>query len=404
VPELEIRPLPAGEYAGYRRRVIFACSKWDPQVGDVNTVARHAVVLNAAAAHRLARWAEALAHETQAMEMALLRRPDLHGDLALPRALRSALRRARGSWREHHVRVMRFDFHPTVGGWALSEVNSDVPGGFSEAAALPRLAAAFFPDVRPFGDVAEAVTGAVARRTERKGVVACVHATAYADDRQVMEFLADYLRAAGFTAVMAAPDHIRWRADGAECIAGKNEGPVCAIVRFFPAEWLPGLPRAAGWPGYFGDGVPACNHATAVLTQSKRLPLVWDRLGVPAPTWRELLPETTDPRRAPWPRDAGWILKPALGRVGEGVGIRGIIPRREWRAAARSARLFPRHWIAQRRFASRPLPCADGDRHLCVGVFTVDGRAEGFYGRLAERPRMDQHAQDIPVLVVEDQR
>ena len=42
---------------------------------------------------------------------------------------------------QKHVRLMRYDFHPTVGGgWAVSEVNSDVPGGFAEASLMPQVA------------------------------------------------------------------------------------------------------------------------------------------------------------------------------------------------------------------------------------------------------------------------
>jgi hypothetical protein len=40
-----------------------------------------------------------------------------------------------------------------------------------------------------------------------------------------------------------------------------------------------------------------------------------------------------------------------------------------------------------------------GPRHLCIGVFVIDGRASGFYGRLAAGPIIEKHAQDIAVLV-----
>ena len=34
---------------------------------------------------------------------------------------------------------MRYDFHPTIeGNWAVSEVNSDVPGGFAESSLMPK--------------------------------------------------------------------------------------------------------------------------------------------------------------------------------------------------------------------------------------------------------------------------
>jgi hypothetical protein len=42
-----------------------------------------------------------------------------------------------------------------------------------------------------------------------------------------------------------------------------------------------------------------------------------------------------------------------------------------------------------------------GDRswHPCIGVFVVDGRACGAYGRLAERALIDSAARDVAVLV-----
>lgn len=400
--EIQLRPLPAAEYAAYRRRVIGACHKWDPQVGDVNTIADHVIVLSKAAANQLNRWAEALADELVSMEQKLLRRPELHRTLALPWAIRRALRHPDLQSPDHHLRVMRFDFHPTPDGWAISEVNSDVPGGFSEASALPKLAAQLLPDVHPEGNVAAAIGDALLLRIGDNSRVALVHATAYADDRQVMQFLCDQLQARGLSCSLVAPDHIRWRADGADCIAQQQEGPIHAVVRFFPVEWLCLLPRSARWAGYFAGRVPACNHVTAILSQSKRLPLLWDRLDVRMPTWRALLPETADPRRVSWNRNAEWILKPALGRVGEDIAIREVITPREWKAIARSARLRPGQWVAQRRFESRALCATDGNRHVCIGVFTVDGRAAGFYGRISARPRIDQQAQDSPVLVTND--
>jgi glutathionylspermidine synthase len=278
-------------------------------------------------------------------------------------------------------------------------VNSDVPGGFAEASALPRLAARYAPGAEPYrADVTGALADALTRAAGRGGRVGLVHATSYADDRQVMQCLAARLTEAGFTCAFLAPDHVRWNG-GARSIALGQEGDLAAIVRFFPVEWLTSLPRASGWAGYFSDAVAACNHASAILTQSKRLPLVWDRLGVPLTWWPRLLPPTAEPPRLPWRLPDGWILKPALGRVGEAITIPEAMSPKARRRAAWDAARYGRQWVAQRRFHSRPLPAADGERHLCVGVFTVDGRAAGFYGRMSRRPRIDEQAQDVPVLV-----
>jgi glutathionylspermidine synthase len=225
-----------------------------------------------------------------------------------------------------------------------------------------------------------------------------VHATAYSDDRQVMEYLAGRLREAGLEPLLVAPDLLRREPEGWwRSVAEGQGGEIHGVFRFFPGEWLPNL--SGRWRDYFLPGPPACNHPVALLTQSKRVPLVWHRLGVRLPTWRALLPETVDPRRADWEHDEDWVLKPAFGRVGEDVALRRLLSPKEWREIRRDARRHPGAWVAQRRFTSRALESARGQRHVCVGVYTVDGRAAGFYGRVASRPRIDQYAEDVPVLV-----
>ena len=398
-PEVRLLPLRV-DFPSYRRDVIFRCFKWDPQVGDVCTISDHACVLAMETASRLSRLAEALARETMQLEAAVLERPDLHAELGIPRSLRRVLSRAHGPG-DSHVRIMRFDFHPTLDGWAISEVNSDVPGGFAESSALPQLAASCVPGARSAGDVAQALVSSISERLGVRKRVALVHATAYADDRQVMQFLATRFAAADFEYALIAPDHLRWSNGRAVSIAHGQEGPIDAIMRFYPAEWLPALPARSHWPEYFATPTLSCNPPSAVLTQSKRLPLLWDRLGVPVPTWRGLLPETRDPRDAPWHRDDAWLVKPAFGRVGEDIAWRGGVPRKTWRRTLFRACASPRHWVAQRRFASRPLTTLAGPRHLCIGVFTVNGRAAGFYGRISSLTVIEKQAQDIPVLVSE---
>jgi hypothetical protein len=187
---IELRPLPPKVYHEFRRDVIFSCFKWDPQVGDANTIADHVIVISQATAEMLAERAEALAKETSALERALLSRPDLYRKLGLPPQIRKALTLTGAHLPERGVRVMRFDFHPTTTGWNVSEVNSDVPGGFSEAALLPNLAAQYFPGTSQFGHVGRHLAEALSKAIEKPGRVAFVYATSYADDRQVMQFLA----------------------------------------------------------------------------------------------------------------------------------------------------------------------------------------------------------------------
>lgn len=392
-------PLPAAAFETVRRRAIFDCCKWDPQVGDAPSLAPFPLALDPRAWKELAHAAEALARETMAAEEELLRRPDLHVRLGLPRSVRRALAEApRLGATAGAARVLRFDFHPTADGWRVSEVNSDVPGGFIEAGGIARLVASRYPGFRPAGDPAAALAEAVARAAPPGGLVGLVHATAYTDDRQVMEYLARALESKGLRTWLGSPAHLRWDREGRARVACDwLDASAALLLRFFPSEWLPDTPRACGSEHFFRGGrTPVGNPAHAILTQSKRLPLLWDELATPFETWRALLPETRSPRDAPAPNGA-WIVKPALGRVGDSIGLAGVAEEKELRASVRAARRHEGHWVAQRRFESVPV----GAFHACVGVFTVDGRAAGAYGRVAPRPLIDWRAQDAAVLVRE---
>ncbi len=382
-----------------RRRTVFECGKWDPQYEDRCVLADFALCMAPSTWLELAALAESLAREALEAERELFRRPELHGRLGLPRAVRRCLREcdplgeACGA-----ARVMRFDFHWTSAGWRISEVNSDVPGGFIEASGFSALAAEFL-GLRPAGDPTLELTLAVERETEAGATVALVHATAYTDDRQVMIHLARSLEARGRRTCLLDPTQLSWRDGLASAATDWFAGPIDFILRFFPAEWLPNTPGDCWRPIFRGSRTPISNPGAALLVQSKRFPLVWGELAADLSTWRALLPETCSPRAARWRDDPGWVLKPALGRVGEEVGLRGVVGEREWRSIARGARWWPADWVAQRRFEAVALERDGEPLYPCIGVFVIDGRAAGAYGRVARRPLIDARACDVPVLL-----
>lgn len=203
--------IPGERYSDYRYEAIFRAYKWDPQVEDHNTVAEHVVLLDSQTARQLEQWAEQLSAETMEIEQAMMERSDLVKKLGLPSKVKKAIPRMGSYSPERHVRLMRFDFHPTTDGWSVSEVNSDVPGGLAEASVLPRIAQPYFPQYEPQGHVARSLLEAFQKRTGPGVRIAFVHATSYADDRQVMQFLGDYFEENGYRSLYAAPDHLIWR-------------------------------------------------------------------------------------------------------------------------------------------------------------------------------------------------
>ena len=318
--------------------------------------------------------------------------------------MRRALGKNPGEDTKGIARIVRFDFHHTTTGWKISEANSDVPGGLNEASGLSTLIAGHYQGTAPAGDTAGAYVRTLCTTLGAGAHVAFVHATAYSDDRQVMTYLARRFAASGVRASLISPAHLRWHGGRARLDAAWTSETVDAIVRFFPAEWLPNLPSACGWSHFFhGGSTPVSNPAAAILTQSKRFPLTWDALRTPMPTWRSLLPETRDPRDVQWRDSEEWVLKPALGRVGEDIGIRGVTEAKQWKRLSRSVRWFPSVWAAQRRFAATVFRVREKDFYPSVGIYTIDGHAAGAYGRIAERPLIDGRARDAAVLVSMDE-
>ena len=398
-PFRRVDPLPPTIARSIRRRAIFDCCKWDPQVEDVATIADVPIVLSSSEWLALVGAAEALAAEVAAAEGELCDRPDLHETLGLPRAIGRALRRPRAG-PDAGTRFVRFDFHHTLDGWRISEANTDVPGGLNEASGLPVIVAPHVPGTKTAGDVAGGYADALLAPFARGAHVALVHATAYADDRQVMTYLAQRLEERGARVSLVSPAHLRWRGGRASLETAWTSGSVDAVARFYPSEWMDELPRACGWRAFFeGTRTPVSNPATALLTQSKRFPLTWDRLTSGMGSWRLFLPETRDPRDVRWQNSDEWVLKPALGRVGEDVGIAGVTPAAEWTRIARDVTRHPSHWIAQRRFAATPLQVGATVCYPSIGVYTVNTRVVGAYGRIADRPLIDARARDAAVLI-----
>lgn len=389
-------PIDAAKFAELRLRTIFECRKWDPQVGDIDVLCRFPLLMHPEQWDEVGDAAERMAAEALAAEHELLQRPDLLDDLGLPRAITRLLKRNRQQTGPSDApRVMRFDFHWTTDGWQISECNADVPGGWNEASGFSSLVAEHYSNVRLAGDPTDALARAIHGRVGRGARIALLHATAYVDDRQVMQYIADRLFDMGLAPLLLSPAHLDWSTGHPA-----YEGPIDLLLRFFPAEWLINLRPRSAWTHYFlQHTTPACNPASSLLIQSKRFPIVWDRLKTSTDAWRQYLPQTRDPRNADWRGNPEWVLKPALGRVGEGIAMHGTGTAKEIRRITRAARLRPRHWIAQKRFLSVPVTTPHGPMHTCLGVYVVDGKTAGAYARVSPSALIDHHAMDTALLI-----
>jgi glutathionylspermidine synthase len=394
-------PLPDEAWQTVKFRTIFECCKWDVQSEDHCVLAEFPLLIGESRWQELSAFAEALSRELANAERELLRRRDLQEKLGLPEALREEFGRL-GEPTQGVARVMRFDFHFTDEGWRISEVNADVPGGFIEASGFTQLMAAHYPGATTPPDPASTYARTLAAELGLDAVVGLVHATAYSDDRQVMQFLGKRMIEHGLRTILSSPGHIRWDEDKASISSSFAESRLDAIVRFFPAEWLPTLRTKSQWTPFFaGSRTPVSNPGSAVLVQSKRLPLVWDSLSTELRTWRALLPETVCPSIVLKDlRD--WVVKPALGRVGEDIAISGVTSERKMQLIHKAAQRRPSQWVAQRRFAVVPLSGSRGSHYPSIGVFTVDGTVAGAYARIGRKPLIDDEAQDIAVLIVGD--
>jgi len=410
---MKLVPIPADKYEDYRHTLMFDCYKWDPQFLDHNTVAKYALVLTQEEHEEIKELTEKLDRETRAAEQFLNQHLEYTKPLALPRKMKKDVERMKDYNPEKHIRLMRYDFHPTIEGkWAVSEVNSDVPGGFAEGSLMPQAAINVLEmnvptDVagtekskytyKNFGDN---LVAAIQRKVPADGRIILVHCTSYSDDRQVMQFLGDKLQGIGFQVIYAAADHLRFKDKKAISILDGNEGEVDAIIRFSPLEWISDM-KPKYWDGYFDTETCSCNHPIAIFAQTKRFPFVWDVLeenGISMTTWRELLPETLSVKDAKGKE--GYIYKPVYGRVGEMIGIKEACEADEYKQILREVKMMPRNYLAQKKFISKPLEGENGEQfHVCIGSYTVDEKHAGYYARISDTPRIDSNAADIPVLI-----
>ena len=399
---MKLVPIPNDMYNEYKLDVMLDCYKWDPQFCDNNTVAKYALVLSEKEHEELKLLTEKLIKETTEAENFLNKNLKYTKALEIPNKFRSDIKSMKNYNPDKHIRLMRFDFHPTLENkWAVSEVNSDVPGGFAEATLMNRKSLEYLSNENyyaiSFGDF---LADAIKKKVRQEGRIMLVHCTSYSDDRQVMQFLGDKLSGMGYEVIYAAADQLKFENGKAISILNNREGEVDGIIRFSPLEWVADM-KTKNWHGYFDTETVSCNHPIALFAQTKRFPFVWDLLeskGIDLSTWRELLPETLEVNDKKV--DDKFIYKPVYGRVGENISIKEACKDDEYKKILEDVKRHPKKYLAQKKFNSRPLTNEDGEEfHVCIGSYGVENSHAGYYARISRSPRIDSYAADIPVLI-----
>jgi len=391
-------PLPPLALAGIERTLQLRHFKWDTQVGDRRVLCPQPFLIAEAEWNALRTQAEQAARELARIEREVAGDESLQARIGLPRPFRKLLAPAAAS----DLRALRFDFHPTASGWIASEVNADVPGGFTEAAHLPRLYQPHQPGLlcppsplQVWGDKLEAVAG--------DAHVALLYAPGYLEDQQVVLALSAELRDRARTPVLLqSPESLHW-ANGHAHLRADPRIRFAAVVRFYQAEWLAQLPRQTGWEPLFLPGTSTCvvNPALSVISESKRLPLIFPSLASPSAACRELFPTSVDPRVLTRAMQEKWVLKAAYANNGDHVYLGSELTQRDWEKLLRIAQRNPERWVAQQRFETIDLPSASGPLKPCLGLFVIGGQGAGAYVRLSATQKTDAFALEAPLFIVQ---
>lgn len=399
---MKLVKIPEDKYYDYRLQAMFDCYKWDPQFCDNNTLSKYVLVLTKDENEELIELTKKLDKETRLAEEYLNKNIKISKKLALPKKNLEQIPNMQNYDRTQNIRLMRYDFHPDINGnWVVTEVNSDVPGGFAESSLLPELARKTINiSELKYTSFGEKMVEAINNKLNKIGTIMMVHCTCFSDDRQVMQYMGDRLEKEGYKIIYGAADHINFKEKQAYCILDNNQEKIDLIFRFTPLEWLIQM-KPRRWDGYFNCTTISCNHSIAIYAQSKRFPFVWDDLekaGIQMKTWRNLLPETLEVKKS-W-KKTGFIYKPVYGRVGERISIKEACKGDEYKKIIKDVKRHPKQYLAQKKFESLPLKGDDGkEYHVCLGSYTIEGEHAGYYARISEYPRIDSYAADIPVLI-----
>jgi glutathionylspermidine synthase len=372
-------------------------AKWDTHVGDGRVLSAEPLLIREDEWRLLCALAETAAQELVAAEREIALKKDIQKLIGLPRRLQNLLQDVESG---SDIRTFRFDFHPTATGWVISEVNSDVPGGFGEASFLPSLYEEF-TDATPLPRVPLDLWGEVMQSHLSGGTIAFLYAPGFLEDEQVVRVLARELRERGFnTRLIQSPFALKWNNSCA--VFRSDRTKVDGVVRFYQAEWLSQLPSWSGWKNLFGltYGTHVVNPTISAISESKRLRLCLHCVSTRTDTFQLLLPECREPSDiVGLPKD-DWVLKATYSNTGDDVHLGTDISSSDWSGLLAKASRQREGWVAQRRFETLSLPSIAGSLKPCVGVFVIGGQATGAYVRLSRTQLTNGYALEAPLFIM----
>jgi glutathionylspermidine synthase len=313
-----------------------------------------------------------------------------------------------------HAALMRVDLLLGADGvFRACEINADCPGGHNEATGLPRLCqtAGFWQGLNPTVLLEELTTRLAAladRPGPGRGTVALLYATAYAEDLQVCALIERALRERGLHTVRCPATAPRLQGDAVYV----GTTPVAVLYRFFPMEYMDGQRNLEGLITAVEDGrVRTLSSFSHIYSQSKlSFARAWARrdelLLADQRALAEHTPLTVELPDLPADQllreRAQWVIKRALGRVGDEVFVGELFDDDDWanlNLAVQAAVHGPaqERWVAQRFVPQTTLATPYGDRLLTLGVYVLDGRFVGYFARLSPFSHVSHEALCVPV-------
>ncbi len=296
------------------------------------------------------------------------------------------------------------------GRFRACEINADCPGGLNEAQGLPDLLKLSGykgrTDLTTVVDVlAQRLVAASGGKGSPRGIVAIVFATAYAEDLQVCALVERAVVLAGGRARRTPPTALS-ESDGS-CMLGGDV--VSVLYRYYPSEHFADLPIARAIADLVrAHALTTMSSFACMFEQSKMAFARAHALGSGMPPdlaqgLVDRIPETLLTSDAPLLEEReGWVLKRALGRVGDEVFVGALEPEDEWVKlvdGVRRASAAGEAWIAQRFIRQRTIATPWGPRYLTLGVYVCDGEFCGYYARLTEVSHTSHDALVLPVVV-----